>query len=259
MQVAVSNKSLVLFYQPVIDLLSGRAVGAEALLRWPRSDGEASIGPDQFIPLAEKLGLMVELGGQVFEDACLQLRRWQELSGNEAFWISVNVSPTQLQDPNLADRFIAISQAIDVSPANIKLEITETALEFDLGEASNVINKLVAAGFSLALDDFGTGYSSMGRLIDMPFKLIKVDKAFVKQTPDGRGAGVVASLSQLSHHLQIDALGEGVETAAHEAFLISLNYRYAQGFYYAKPMSADNFAIWAGWLGKSDVGGLATS
>ena len=259
LQVAVSNKSLVLLYQPVIELVSGTAVGAEALLRWPRSDDEASIGPDQFIPLAEKLGLMVELGGQVFEDACLQLRRWQELSGNEAFWISVNVSPTQLRDSNLADRFIAISQAIGVSPANIKLEITETALEFDLGEVSNVINNLVAAGFSLALDDFGTGYSSMGRLIDMPFKLIKVDKIFVEQIPDGRGAGVVASLSQLSSYLQIDALGEGVETAAHEAFLISLNYRYAQGFYYAKPMSADDFAIWAGWLGEQKSGGLATS
>lgn len=247
LRTAVSEKALVLFYQPVIDLESGQMAGAEALLRWPLPDGQATIGPDQFIPLADELGLMDELGGQVFEEACLQLRRWQELPGNEAFWVSVNVAPTQLLNPDIADRFIAITQAIGVVPACVKLEITENALEVDLFEVSHIINELVAADFSLALDDFGTGYSSLGRLIDMPFKLIKVDKVFVWQTPDGRGAGVVASLSQLTHHLKIDALGEGVETAAQEAYLRTLNYRYAQGFYYAKPMSAADFTAWAEW------------
>ena len=134
-----------------------------------------------------------------------------------------------------------------MAPACVKLEITENALEFDLSEVSHVIDELVAAGFPLALDDFGTGYSSLGRLVDMPFTLIKVDKFFVWQTPDGPGAGVVASLSQLSHHLRIDALGEGVETAAQEAYLRTLNYRYAQGFYYARPLSVADFSAWAGW------------
>lgn len=247
LQRAVSEKALVLFYQPVINLESGEMAGAEVLLRWPLPDRQAPIGPDEFIPLAEQLGLMDELGGQVFEEACLQLRRWQELRGNATFWVSVNVAPTQLRNPGLADRFIAITQTIGVAPACIKLEITENALEFDLSEVSHVIDELVAAGFTLALDDFGTGYSSLGRLIHMPFNLIKVDKTFVWETPDGRGAGVVASLSQLSRHLKIDALGEGVETAAQEAYLRTLNYRYGQGFYYAKPMSAADFAAWAGW------------
>ena len=242
---AVSEKELVLFYQPVMDLESGEMSGAEALLRWP--DRQVPLGPDEFIPLAEELGLMDELGEQVFEDACSQLRRWQELPGNATFWLSVNVAPTQLRNPGLADRFIAITQAIGVAPTRVKLEITEDALQFDLGEVSHVLDELVAAGFSLALDDFGTGYSSLGRLIDMPFNLIKVDKTFVLQAPDGRGAGVVASLSQLSRHLKLDALGEGVETAAQEAYLRTLNYRYAQGFYYAKAMSPADFAAWAGW------------
>lgn len=244
---AVSNKDLVLFYQPVIDLESGKAVGAEALLRWPTPEGQPPTGPDRFIPLAEQLGLMDELGGQVFQDACLQLRRWQELPGNTAFWVSVNVAPSQLRDSGLADRFVAIAHSIGVSPACVKLEITENALEFDISCVRQVIDSLVAAGFPLALDDFGTGYSSLGRLIDIPFNVIKVDKAFVWQSPDGRGAGVVASLAQLSRHLQIEALGEGVETSAQEAFLRSLDYRYAQGFYYARPMPAADFAVWAGW------------
>ena len=244
---AVTESELVLFYQPVMDLGSGKMVGAEALLRWPQPDGHAPIGPDSFIPLAEELGLMDDLGTQVFEDACLQLRRWQELPGNAAFWVAVNLAPRQLRDPNLPERFLAITQTMGVSPARMKLEITEGALEQDLDEVSHVIDDLVAAGFPLALDDFGTGYSSLGRLINMPFNLIKVDQAFVQQAPDGPGAGVVASLAQLSHHLHIDALGEGVETAAQEAFLRDHNYRYAQGFYYAKPMSAVDLAAWAGW------------
>ncbi len=247
LQRAVSEKKLVLFYQPIIDLTSDEAVGAEALLRWPQPEGQAPIEPDQFIPLAEELGLMNELGAQVFEDACLQLRRWREQSGNTAFWMSVNVAPTQLRDPDLTQRFVAITRAMKLTPACIKLEITEGALEQDLEDVSHVIDELVGAGFSLALDDFGTGYSSLSRLIEMPFDVIKVDRAFVWQIPDGRGTGVVASLSYLGRYLHIDSLGEGVETEGQEAFLRSHHYRYAQGFYYAKPMAAIDFAAWMGW------------
>lgn len=244
---AVAEKLLILFYQPIMDLDSGEVVGAEALLRWPQPEGHPDIGPDCFIPLAEELGLMGELGTQVFEDACLQLRRWQELPGTAMFWVSVNVAPAQLHDPELIDRFVAITQTMGVSPTCVKLEITEGALEQHLDDVSDIIDELAAAGFSLALDDFGTGFSSLERLLDMPFKLIKVDKAFVWQSPDGRGAGVVGSLSHLSRHLQIDALGEGVETVAQETFLRDCKYRYAQGFYYAKPMPAHEFATWMGW------------
>ncbi len=247
LQRAVSEKKLVLFYQPIMDLFSGEVVGAEALLRWPQPEEYAPIGPDQFIPLAEELGLMNELGTQVFEDACLQLRSWQERPGNSTFWVSVNVAPTQLSDPSLTDRFLAITQTMDLSPGCVKIEITEGALEQDLDDIRNVIDELVNAGFPLALDDFGTGYSSLNRLIDMPFDLIKVDRAFVCEVPDGRGAGVVASLSHLVRHLHIDSLGEGVETAEQEAFLRDYNYRYAQGFYYARPMAVDAFEAWMGW------------
>lgn len=247
LQRAVTDKELVLFYQPILELKNGAVVGAEALLRWPQPDGQTPIGPEAFIPLAEELGLMNELGTQVFEDACLQLRSWQERPENTGFWVSVNVAPTQLRDPELTKRFLAIAQAIGVSPTDMKLEITEGALEQDLDDVSHVIDELATAGFPLALDDFGTGYSSLGRLLDMPFNLIKVDKAFVWQVPDGRGAAVVASLSHLCRHLQIDALGEGVETTAQEDFLRDCNYRFAQGFLYAKPMAAEDFEAWMGW------------
>lgn len=247
LQRAVTERELVLHYQPIVDLASGEVVGAEALARWPQPDGQAPIGPDHFIPLAEELGLMGRLGTQVFEDACRQLHRWQAHPGNAAFWVSVNVAPAQLRDPDIADHFSAIAREVGVLPAHVKLEITESALEHGLDEVIHAIDALAAAGFPLALDDFGTGYSSLRRLIDMPFSIIKVDRSFVSQTPDGRGAGVVASLSQLSSHLHIHALGEGVETAVHVAFLRSHNYRFAQGYYYAKPMGAPDFATWSGW------------
>ena len=247
LQRAVTEREVILFYQPIMDLCTGEVVGAEALARWPQPDGHFPIGPDRFIPLAEELGLMDRLGTQVFEDACLQLRDWQEHPGNGAFWVSVNVAPAQLHDPTLAERFSAITQATGVSPACVKLEITESALEGGLDEVVRVLDDLAAAGFPLALDDFGIGYSSLGRLIDMPFSLIKVDKTFVWQTPEGRGTGVVTSLSALSSYLHLHALGEGVENAVQEAFLREYNYRYAQGFYYAKPMAAADFAAWAGW------------
>jgi len=240
---AVNNRELAVVFQPIVDLGSTKVVGAEALVRWPQPDGKPPVSPNEFIPVAENLGLMHRLGMQVFEQACRQLWRWQQWPGNRAFWVSVNVAPTQLQDPNLADRFLAMTRGMGVSPACIKLEITESALEADFETLSDVIDKLVAAGFLLALDDFGTGYSSLGRLIELPFSVLKVDRTFVWQTPSGRGAGVVSSLSQLSDHLELNALGEGVETADHEAYLRACGYTYAQGYYYGQPVPACDFAI----------------
>jgi len=248
---AIAGHKIVVFYQPIMDLDSNKVLGAEALARWPQPDGHPPIGPDRFIPLAEALGAIDQLGMQVFEQACWQLKSWQELPGNAALWVSVNVAPAQLGDPHLAERFTAITQKIGVSPASVKLEITESALENGLDSVVGVIDKLVAADFPLALDDFGTGHSSLKRLIEIPFNILKADKCFVSELPDGRGAAVVSSLSHLSEHLSIHALGEGVETAAHEAFLRDCNYRYAQGYYYAKPMAPDDFVAWSEWPAKS--------
>jgi len=248
---AIADQEIVVFYQPIMDLESNRVLGAEALARWLQPEGHTAIGPDRFIPLAEALGSIDQLGMQVFEQACQQLKCWQGFSGNASFWVSVNVAPAQLGDPHLADRFTAITQAIGVSPANVKLEITESALEHGLDEVIGVIEKLIAAGFSLALDDFGTGHSSLKRLIEIPFNILKADKCFVSELPDGRGSAVVSSLSQLSGHLSIHALGEGVETAAQEKFLRNCNYRYAQGYYYAKPMAPAEFVSWSQWSAKT--------
>ena len=247
---AIGGHDLRVVYQPIIALSSNEVVGAEALVRWPQPEGQTPIGPDDFIPLAEELGLMDLITTQVFEQACDQLWSWQKRPGNEAFRVSVNLAPVQLGNPHLADELVAITRAMGVSPTYVALEITESALEQSFDQVSNVIDRLVAAGFPLALDDFGKGHSSLGRLIELPFSVLKVDRSFVWQTPDGRGAAVVASLSHLSEHLQLQALGEGVETAAHEAFLRECGYAYAQGYYYGKPMTAVDFAASLGWAAE---------
>mgnify|MGYP006425857873 CR=1 FL=1 len=240
---AVSDNKIEVYYQPIVNLGDGKIIGAEALARWPQPAGQPPVGPDEFIPLAESLGLIERLGLRVFGQACRQLRDFQRRSGNEAFFISVNVSPSQLLDRNLADRLVALTRSTGVSPARLKLEITENALEQDSDIVRGIINDLVTAGFSLAVDDFGKGHSSLERVISLPFSLLKVDRSFIWQTPDGPGAGVVAGLVKLAEHLELSALGEGVETAAHEAYLRDCRYLYAQGFLYGKPVAAEDFPL----------------
>ena len=232
---AVSENEIAVYYQPIVDLTYDRIIGAEALARWLHPPGPSPVGPDQFIPLAESLGLIDRLGRRVFEQACLQLRDWQKQSGNELFFVSVNVSPRQLVDRNLPDRFLALTRAAGVAPACIKLEITESALEQDSDTVKAVITDLMTAGFPLAVDDFGKGHSSLERIITLPFSLLKVDRSFIWQIPDGPGAGVVEGLVKLAEHLKLCALGEGVETAVHNTFLKECGYTYAQGYYYGKP------------------------
>jgi|GEM_PF-1204888 len=241
---AVARGDFCVHYQPIVDLSrDGRVVGAEALVRWPQPDGEEPIGPDVFIPLAEELGLMDAIGRYVFETSCRQLRHWQSQPGGSGLWVSVNVSPSQLSDPNLASRFAEIAREERVSPADLKLEITEGVIDERGGTATPVIHELARVGFPLALDDFGTGHSSLARVISLPFQLLKVDRSFVWDSPNGAGAGVVSSLSQLAGYLQLASLGEGVETKEHEAFLCRCGYTYAQGYRYGKPIPAHEFAF----------------
>jgi EAL domain-containing protein (putative c-di-GMP-specific phosphodiesterase class I)/GGDEF domain-containing protein len=239
-----ANDAFTVHYQPIVDLHADDAVvGAEALLRWPQGEGYPAIGPEVFIPLAERLGLMERLGTHVFDASCRQLRCWQDQRGGAGFWVSVNLAPTQLQAPGLAARFAEIAAAHGVSPGSVRLEVTESAFADTFDASGQVINELVAAGFVLALDDFGTGHSSLSRLINMPFQLLKVDRSFVREIPDGTGAAVVESLAHLARSLGLAALGEGVETAEQAAYLRRCGYDYAQGYLYGKPVPAEGFPI----------------
>lgn len=242
---AVEQDQLRVHYQPIVAVQEGnRIVGAEALLRWPQPKGRDPIGPATFIPLAEELGLMHRIGNRVFELSCQQLRSWLDETCEQDFWVSVNLAPQQLQDRELARRFINIAHQNGVSPRQVKLEITESAITEAFETVAQVIDELDQAGFALALDDFGTGHSSLARLINMPFDVLKVDRSFVAQGRESPGAAVVSSLRQLTRSLRLNALAEGVETAEHDRYLHELGYELAQGYYYSKPLDAEAFAAW---------------
>ncbi|WP_214000482.1 EAL domain-containing protein [Arsukibacterium sp.] len=234
---AAIEKAFLLHYQPIVDIAEqGKVVGAEALIRWPRED-KLPIGPDRFIPVAEEIGIIHELGLWVFNTACRDLASWQQ--HDQALWISVNLSPVQLSDPLLADKLVARAQQSGIACSQIKLEITEGALETHFTDVNQTLNKLHQAGFTLAIDDFGTGHSSMNRVIRLPFDSLKVDRGFVSDCPDGAGAAVVSSMASLASQLNMDLIAEGVETEQQEQFLLQLGYRLAQGYRYARPMSAE--------------------
>ncbi|MDX1676455.1 GGDEF and EAL domain-containing protein [Arsukibacterium sp.] len=236
---AFSEQLFELHYQPIIDMSEqGQIRGAEALIRWPRP-GNLPIGPDQFIPVAEEIGIISELGLWVFSTACRDLASWQQ---GRQLWIAVNLSPVQLTDPQLTDKLVSRAQAAGVSCSQIKLEITEGALETEYDSVSKTLRELHQAGFMLAVDDFGTGHSSMNRVIRMPFDALKVDRGFVSDCPDGAGAAVVTSMGALADQLNMELIAEGVETASQEAFLLQHGYRLAQGYRYARPMPADAFS-----------------
>ncbi|RBP30003.1 diguanylate cyclase/phosphodiesterase /diguanylate cyclase/phosphodiesterase with GAF sensor [Marinobacter pelagius] len=237
---AVEQEQLAVVFQPIVDLNAGnKIIGAEALVRWPDS-GEPPIGPDVFVPLAEELGLIGKMGSWVFDTACRTLRHWRDVSRQD-LWMSVNVSPKQLQDPALASQLETITLNAGLRPSQIKLEITESGLIEQYGQVTQLLKKLVDCGFKLALDDFGTGHSSLSRLIQLPFDVLKVDRAFVSDSPEGAGAAVVASLSSLAKSLNLETVGEGVETDTQEAFLRQHGYCLAQGYRYARPLTANGF------------------
>lgn len=233
---AVAQRTFAVYYQPVVDMAAeNRIVGAEALVRWPRGDGPP-IGPDRFIPLAEETGLIYQMGLQVFDQACQDLAAWQ--AQGLALWVSVNISPLQLADPQLADKLAARATAAGVDCACLKLEITESALTMDIDDVMHALQRLRAAGFGLSLDDFGTGHSSLARLIRMPFGSIKVDRGFVNDCPAGPGAAVVRSVAALARELNMMLVAEGVEDDVHERFLRENGYRLAQGFRYGRAMTS---------------------
>lgn len=240
----LANGGLEVAYQPIVDIGGpARVVGAEALARWPQPEGNP-IGPEVFIPVAEAAGLIGPLGRWVFERSCEQLAQWH--ADDRRLWLSVNISPMQLANAALADELTATAERAGLRPDTIKLEITESALVADDATVARVLTELREAGFTLALDDFGTGHSSLARLLRMPFHVLKVDRGFVIDCPGGPGAAVVSSLAAFSSRLGIQALGEGVETQAQETFLRDHGYRLAQGYRYAPPLSAADFAAYCG-------------
>jgi EAL domain-containing protein (putative c-di-GMP-specific phosphodiesterase class I) len=232
----LERSELVLEYQPVVQLPSGRVKGFEALVRWQHPE-LGLLPPSQFVQLAEETGLVGELGRQVLVAACLQTRQWQiEHPDVPPLSIAVNVSPRQLQNDELVECVAATLAATGLPPSSLVLEITETVMMHDTDVTITRLEALKALGVRLAVDDFGTGYSSLSYLQRFPVDILKIDRAFVSslgaETSEVSLAPAIVSLARTLH---LEVVAEGVETEMQGEILAALGCDFAQGYYFARP------------------------
>lgn len=237
---AVDEDELELRYQPMVELDSGRIVGAEALLRWPQADGSV-VGPGEFIPVAEETGLIGGIGEWVLDAASRQLAEWQRQS--VSIPVAVNISPSQLlQIPGDRRRFADLVAA-HVDPRWIELEVTENVLMANPESTESILRDFTEQGFRLAVDDFGTGYSSLTRLQHLPIQTLKIDKAFVADLGRTRsGEGIVHTIIELARSLSMRPLAEGIETDAQRSKLLAEGCHCGQGHWFSPPVPAQELA-----------------
>jgi diguanylate cyclase (GGDEF)-like protein/PAS domain S-box-containing protein len=233
-----AGDQLHLLYQPIVALADGATVAVEALVRWQHPE-HGITAPDQFIPVAERNGLIVPMGRWILETACRQAASWAGEPALPPIFMNVNVSARQLREPNFATEVADILHTSGLHPNLLTIEVTETAV-FDSEAAVRVLNELHHMGVRLALDDFGTGHSSLGLLRICPVDILKVDKSFIDDvTGPPHRAAIAVSLLHITRAMNLVAVAEGVETAEQAETLRQLGYAYAQGFLFARPMAAD--------------------
>ncbi len=234
---AVERKEWLLHYQPVVELASGRVVALEALIRWRRGQGKF-VPPNDFIPLAEELGLIQEIGDWVLEEICRQLVEWSALGFEPS--VSYNMSPRELWQPEVAERIFARLDLTGIQPAKLVVEITESTAMADPERTLRVLTAMHEGGLRLAIDDFGTGYSSLSRLKHLPVDLLKIDRPFIHDLPgDRESANVVRAVIALAEGLGMQPLAEGIETEEQWRFLVDHGCELGQGFYLSPPLPGE--------------------
>ncbi|MEH6445532.1 MAG: EAL domain-containing protein [Oceanospirillaceae bacterium] len=241
----VENDEFIPFYQPQFCIETGKIIGAEALMRWRRSDGRL-VSPNEFIPSAEQSHLIVPMGASILAKACQACHQWQREAGLEGVRVAVNVSSVQFIDQDMKTLVSDTLSQTGLKPKLLELEITESAMLDDVNRVITILSALRELGVELALDDFGTGYSSLSYLKLLPIDRLKIDRAFVKdlsEQPEDRA--ILAMVCQLGQQLSLKVLAEGVEDKEQIQMLADAGCEEVQGFYYAKPMPIDDFIAFA--------------
>jgi len=243
---AIEESELFVLYQPVFDLQTGSILGAEALVRWRHAE-RGVIPPAEFIPIAERRGLITAIGHFVLDEACRQLSCWDTTDGSpEQLTVGVNLSGRELRDPGLLRHVTATLERHRVAPSRLLLEITENVLISDLGDAHHAIESLIKLGVRIALDDFGTGYSTLAHLRQLPSHVLKIDRSFVLQLGgQSRDREIIAAVTGMAHALGMTVTAEGVETQAQRDELTAIRCDAAQGYLFARPLTPDALAaLW---------------
>ncbi len=237
---ALNNGEFRMYYQPQVDLKSGRVVGTEALIRWQREN--ELIPPDKFIPLAEDTGLIVPLGEWVLRTACRQTKQWHD-DGFGELSIAINLSAKQFQNDHLVGLIQNILQETGLPPQALWLEITENTVMKDVGKAAEIMRQLRELGVRLSIDDFGTGYSSLNYLKYFPLDEIKIDKSFVRDIPARwDDVAIAKAIFTLAHSLNMRVLAEGIETSVQLEFMRLHDCDEIQGFLFSKPVTSQELS-----------------
>jgi EAL domain-containing protein (putative c-di-GMP-specific phosphodiesterase class I) len=237
---ALERGELRVHYQPIWLLAGNTIAGFEALVRWQHNE-RGLIPPSEFIPIAEETGLIVPLGDWVLRKACEQLAAWRQEFGAsaESLFMSVNLAPAQLDQPDLVERTAAVLERANLSGQRLELEITETAMMANPQDAQAKLTALHSLGIRLCMDDFGTGYSSLSQLHTYPFDTLKIDRSFIGRITRGHDSlELVRTIVMLGRNLHLSVVAEGVETALQCEWLVAAGCTYAQGYFLSPPLEA---------------------
>jgi len=241
---AIENNEFVLYYQPQVNDC-GELLGAEALIRWQHPE-QGVISPNQFIPVAEDTGLILEIGQWVLQEATRQVAEWQSagICKKQSLRLAVNVSPRQFAQKDFVAQTLSVFKDAGVSPDCIELEVTESMLMHDLDDVSHKMQELRSHGIRISIDDFGTGYSSLAYLKKLPLDQLKIDQSFICDiTTDDNDAVVVETIIAMARHLGLSVIAEGVENQGQFDFLIEKGCNAFQGYYFYRPLNAEDFAV----------------
>jgi EAL domain-containing protein (putative c-di-GMP-specific phosphodiesterase class I) len=241
LQSAVSQNQFIMLYQPQYELHSKRLIGIEALLRWNK-DGQELISPDNFLDLAEEIGLIYPIGQWVLNSVCLQVALWRN-SGLTPPPMGINISSSELLHKDFINSVQTILNQTQCRGEWLTFEIKESFYSSEAERAANILNQLKQMGIGITVDDFGIRHSSLACLKQLPIDRLKLDKFFLRDLcNDPANQAVTQTIQDLGHRLGIEVLAEGVETADQETYLILCDYRMAQGYRYGRPMTPNRCA-----------------
>jgi EAL domain-containing protein (putative c-di-GMP-specific phosphodiesterase class I) len=242
LRLALDREEFFLAYQPQIEIETGRITGLEALIRW-RHPELGLVPPDRFISIAENNGLIVPIGEWVLKTACAQARKWQD-DGLPAVPVAVNVSAVQFRQEGFADLVRRVLSETELSPEYLELELTESLLLSNVDVVFATLQDLKEVGLQLAIDDFGTGYSSLSYLKQFPVGKLKIDRSFIRDIAfDIDDAAITTAIISMARSLHLKVIAEGVESEAQMSFLREHRCDEIQGYYFSKPISADEAAL----------------
>lgn len=242
MRRALDNNEFDVFFQPILNIQTNKIIGAEALARWDHPD-TGMVPPDEFIPLAESVGLISSLGEKVLVKACQYFSDWQQ-STNELEYFTVNFSTLQFSQSNLFHMVSETLESFDISPKCLVMEITESLSMISDDSIVEVFSQLKALGVQIAIDDFGTGYSSLAYISTLPLDILKIDRSFVSMVVEDQfNKAIISTILSLGDNLDLRVIAEGIETEEQLNLLMSLGLNFAQGYYLGRPLPAEEFKL----------------